>query len=179
MGKLSRGQFIAAALAGAGAAGAGAAIGVAASRGKAKTAEDAAAEAWRLMEEEGACRVVVKDGTIVSVAKGRGARPALDMLKTSPRSLEGATVFDSVAGLAVAAAAVKGGAAKVCARTASEGAKALLEKNGVALEAKVVVPEIMNRDLTGPCPLESAVSGLEAPAEIVAAAREWLDARRV
>jgi hypothetical protein len=132
------------------------------------TGPDAESEAWRLIEEEGVCRVVVKGGAVVAVAKGRGAGPVLRLLETDAAALKGATVFDSVVGLAAAAAAVKGGVSKVCARTASEGARAFLAANGVALEAKVVVPQIMNRDMTGPCPLEAGLKGMTSADDMVA-----------
>ena len=133
-----------------------------------KRGKDVATEAWRLIEEEGACRVVVKDGEIAAVAKGRGAGPVLRLLETDSAALDGSTVFDSVVGLAAAAAAVKGGAVKVCARTASEGARDFLAANGIELEAKVVVPQIMNRDMTGPCPLEARLKGMTSAAGMVA-----------
>jgi hypothetical protein len=37
-----------------------------------------------------------------------------------------------------------------------------------------MVPRIMNRDLTGVCPVERAAAGLESPAAVIAAARRTL-----
>ncbi|MBP5284571.1 MAG: DUF1893 domain-containing protein [Kiritimatiellae bacterium] len=164
MNAISRGQFIASALA----------VSASAVCRETFAADDALAEAWRLIEEEGACRVVVKDGRIVAVARGRGAGPVLRLLESDFESLANATVVDSVVGLAAAAAAVKGGVARVCARTASETARNFLASNGIPLEAKVVVPTIMNRDLTGPCPLESGLASLTSADAMLAKAESIL-----
>lgn len=135
---------------------------------------DALAEAWRLVEEDGCCRVIVRGREIVSKERGRGTGPFLRLLDSRPDVLRGARVVDSTVGIASAAVAVKGGAAKVFARTASEGARDVLARAGIPLEARVVVPHILNRDLSGPCPLESGVAGLAGVDEILVAARQTL-----
>lgn len=142
------------------------------------THDEAVREAWRLVEEDGAARAIVKGCEVVSVERGRGVGPLIRLLVSSPQLLKGATIVDSVAGRAVAAVAAKGGAKEVLARTASEGAKEVLAASGIPLEAKVMVAHIMNRDLTGTCPIEAATEGLDSPDEIVAAAKRKLDELR-
>jgi len=135
----------------------------------------ALAEAWRLVEEEGVCRAIIQGSAIVSVERGRGVGPLMRLLDAQPQWLKGALLVDSVVGRTAAAAAVKGGVAKVFARTASEGASKILAAANLPLEAKVVVPHIMNRDLTGVCPIEAATQALDTPEAILAAARKALD----
>ncbi len=176
---LSRRHFLLSSLVGLGAA----ATGVAGVRPSGDLAdfpslEDAINEAWRLVEEEGVCRVIVRGSAIVSVERGRGIGPLMRLLDAQPQMLADATVVDSVVGRAAAAVAVKGGVAKVLARTASEGARDILAAGNVPLEAKVVVPHIMNRDLTGVCPIEAATCGFGSPDAIIVAARQTLDALR-
>ena len=176
---LSRRHFLLSSLVGLGAA----ATGVAGVRPRGEFAdfpsrEDAINEAWRLVEEEGVCRVIVRGSAIVSVERGRGIGPLMRLLDAQPQMLADATVVDSVVGRAAAAVAVKGGVAKVLARTASEGARYILAAGNVPLEAKVVVPHIMNRDLTGVCPIEAATCGFGSPDAIIVAARQTLDALR-
>lgn len=180
---ISRRGFLASALAGFAAAAAGGTVaapdgGYRAETRRFATEEAAVAEAWRLIEEEGCCRAIVKGGEIVSVERGRGAGPFIRLLEARPGLLEGAIVVDSTVGTAAAAVAVKGGAVKVLARTASDGAAAVLKRAGVPLEAKVAVRHIMNRLLTGPCPVEASVTGLEDPGEIIAAARRTIESMR-
>ena len=139
---------------------------------------EALAEAWRLVEEDGCCRVIVCGREIVSSERGRGVGPFLRLLDARPDVIKGAAIVDSVVGTASAAVAVKGGAEKVFARTASEGAKDVLARAGIPLEAKVVVPHILNRDMSGQCPLEAGVAGLSGVDEIVVAARKTLSALR-
>ena len=177
---MSRRRFLLSSLAGFGAvAASGAASALPASRTKEYAShEDACNEAWRLIEEDGACRAIVSGRAIVSVEHGRGVGPLMRLMASNPSLLDGTVMVDSVVGRAAAAIAVKGGVKKVLARTASEGAKSVLARGGVALEAKVVVPGIMNRDLTGACPVEAATAGLESPDEIIAATARTLDALR-
>lgn len=142
------------------------------------THSDAIAEAWRLVENDGCCRVIVRGCEIVLTERGRGTGPFLRLLDSRPESLDGATVVDSVVGTASAAVAVKGRVAEVLARTASEGAKDVLARAGIPLEAKVVVPRILNRDMSGPCPLEAGVAGIAGADDILLAARQTLDGLR-
>ncbi len=180
---LSRRALLKSALLGAGAVavgGAGVAVASAVGRRLFGSEDAAIAEAWRLIEEEGASRVIVRGGEIAAVAKGRGVRPILALLETDGAALAGAIVVDSVVGLPAAAVAVKGRAAKVLARTASEPARDFLTRSGVPLEAKVVVPNILNRDLTGVCPLEASLVALNGagPDALVAQAYATLDGLR-
>ena len=179
---LSRRQFLLSSLMGLGAVAAAGASGVTAGAGGEESnfpsPEAALKEAWRLVEEEGVCRVVVRGSSIVSVERGRGVGPLVRLLDARPQLLKGSVVVESVVGRAAAAIAVQGGVARVLARTASEGARDVLSAAQVPLEAKVVVPHIMNRDLTGICPIEAATEGFNSPADIVAAARRTLDTLR-
>ena len=59
-----------------------------------------------------------------------------------------------------------------------EPARALLAAHGVACSADRVVPQILNRDQSGPCPLEAAVQGLDDVPAMVSAARTRLQQLR-
>ena len=178
---IGRREFLKAAFIGAGALALGGA-GVLASKslkeqktGSFPSAEAAEKEALRLIEEEGACRVIVRGGEIVHIESGRGTAPLLRLLANDAEKLEGATLVESVLGLAAAAAAFKGGVEKIIARTASEKAREFLARNAIPLVAETVVPRIMNRDLTGPCPLEASAEGLSSADDIIAAATKTLE----
>ena len=120
---------------------------------------DVLAEAKRLLSAKAAF-ALVKDGVIFSYAKGCGVKPLLDRLETRPEDLKGAWLIDKVVGRAAAAIAVKGGVKRVHALTLSEDAESFLREKGVQTSCDEKTPKILNRDKTGPCPMEEAVSGL-------------------
>lgn len=55
---------------------------------------------------------------------------------------------------------------------AGKGAAELLAKQGITLEADKTVELILNRDRTGSCPMEKAVSGLDDPEKMLKAIRK-------
>lgn len=124
-------------------------------------------EALKLISSGGAHCVLVKNGAIAATASGRGIEPVKNLLNDSPETFKGAIVVDKVVGRAAAAFAIKGGAAKVVAITASEEARDLLKAHDIELEAATLVPQILNRDKSASCPLEASVKSLADPAEIV------------
>ncbi len=129
--------------------------------------------ARRSVVEAGASVAVWRGGAVVARASGRGIGPLLALLDA--RKLCGAVVCDKVVGRAAAAICVAGGAQKVCADLMSAPAAAFLKAHGVPSEAARLVPQIDNRDRTGPCPMEGAVRDLEDPAEMVGAIRQKLE----
>lgn len=68
----------------------------------------------------------------------------------------GAAVADKVIGKGAAALIVTGGVTAVYAQLISEPAYRLLIENGVAVRYALKVLNIMNRDRSGYCPLETA-----------------------
>ena len=133
---------------------------------------DVLAEAARLIREGRAGAVLVKDGVIVAVEpNGPGVKPLLRLHDLRADVLKGAWVVDKVVGRAAAAIALDGGAARVHGLLMSEAAKALLGEHGVPASADETVPQILNRNRDGLCPLEDAVKGQDVPAKMVKAIR--------
>ena len=132
---------------------------------------DALAEAKNLIESRGFACVLLKDGVIVARMKGSGVSPLLEILDTWPEKMKGAWVVDKVVGRAAAVIVVMGGASRVHALMAAEGAGELLAKHNVRFSAEKTVPMILNRDKTGSCPLEAAVKGLSEPKAMLKAIR--------
>lgn len=133
---------------------------------------DLVAEMRRLLEE-GASLVVARGGVIVAVERGRGIGPLLKALDSG--ALADAVVVDKVIGRAAAAVCALGRAAEVVTPLAAEGAADLLAVCGASLSADQTVRTILNRDKSGSCPMERAVSGLSEPAGMVAAVRSTLE----
>lgn len=134
--------------------------------------------AHRLFAANRAAVVLVRDGRICAQGNGRGLAPLLDLCDRQPSDVAGAWVVDRVVGRAAAAVCIAFGAARVHADLMCEPARALLAAHGVACSADRVVPQILNRDQSGPCPLEAAVQGLDDVPAMVSAARTRLQQLR-
>jgi len=119
--------------------------------------EDILAEARRLFEANRAAVVVVKDGVICASGNGRGLSPLLQLCDRGPEDVKDAWVVDKVIGKAAAAVCVTFGAKRVHAVLMCEPAQELLKEHGIAFSADQVVPQILNRDKSGLCPLEMSV----------------------
>ena len=120
--------------------------------------------------EGGESVVVARGGVIVASEKGRGLDPLLRLFDAG--KLSGAVVMDKVVGRAAAAICAEGGAAKVYASLAGKGAAELLEGRGIPFAAEKTVDVILNREKSGSCPMEKAVSGLDEPRKMIEAIRK-------
>lgn len=90
----------------------------------------------------------------------RGVMPMLGFLREG-RDLSGFCAADRVVGRAAAMLFVKAGVHAVFAEVMSDGAAALLAAHGIDASCDVRTAAIENRQKTGPCPMESAVAGIE------------------
>ena len=117
----------------------------------------------RKLVASGLALVAAKDGVIFLRLEGHGIKPLVEALESHADDLRGALVYDKVVGRAAAAFYVRARPAKVFADVMADGAYAMLRENGIEAEAETRVKGIVNRDRTGQCPLEAAVSGLDDP----------------
>ena len=76
-------------------------------------------------------------------------------------ALKGASVADKIVGKAAALLLIKCGVKEVYAKTASRAAEAVLKRHGVPFSYGVMTDCILNRDGTGPCPMEATVADIE------------------
>ena len=83
---------------------------------------------------------------------------------------------DKIVGRAVAFLFIIAGVCEVHAGVMSLGAKKLLEDHGVFASADTFCSMIINRKGDGPCPMESAVRGIDDPEEAIIAIRETREA---
>lgn len=90
----------------------------------------------------------------------RGVMPMLGFLREG-RDLSGFCAADRVVGRAAAMLFAKAGVRAVFAEVMSDGAVALLAAHGIDASCDVRTAAIENRQKTGPCPMESAVAGIE------------------
>ena len=120
--------------------------------------------------DEGESVVVARGGVIIATERGRGLAPLLKLYEAG--RLSGAVVMDKVVGRAAAAICAEGGATKVFTMLGAKGAAELLANRGVPFAAERTVDMILNREQTGSCPMEKAVSELDEPKKMIEAIRK-------
>ncbi len=107
--------------------------------------------------QEGASLVIVNGGGVLTYNK----HGVDTLLSLQSGSLTGSFVADKVVGKAAAMLLVRGGAIEVYAEVISEPALAMLKKHRVICLYGTLVPNIINRNNTGICPMEQAVLNVD------------------
>lgn len=90
-------------------------------------------------------------------------KPLLQCLQQYGDKMVGATVIDKIVGLAAAYLCIIGGVARVVTPLASLSAQKILQQHDIQLQAWRITPLIMNRENTGPCPMEQLASTFDTP----------------
>ncbi|NPV06206.1 MAG: DUF1893 domain-containing protein [Syntrophaceae bacterium] len=105
------------------------------------------------------------DGDRMVFSSGKeGLRPLVECIRACRGLYRGCELHDRAIGLAAAKLTVASGMiARIVARRASAGAAAFLERRDVPLTAGEVVPILLNRERTAPCPMEQKASATEDP----------------
>jgi hypothetical protein len=96
------------------------------------------------------------------VSGQRGVAPLVDWLADGV-DLRGFSAADRVVGRAAALLYAVAGVVAVHADLASQPGLAVLAAHGIHCQADTTVPGILNRNRTGPCPMETAVAGIDQP----------------
>ena len=105
---------------------------------------------------------------------GRGVRPLLQLLENAPETLHGAVLADKIIGKAAAAIMATGGVVEVHTNIISTPARALLEAEGIKVVATEEVPQILNRNKSQMCPIDSQLEGIESIEECVTVLQNML-----
>lgn len=126
----------------------------------------------RILNADQLSLVVLKDDSLTRY-NGRGVSDLVELVRDEPERLQGAIVADKMVGRAAAVLMVRGGVKAVFTNLISTPGKKVLDEAGVLLIAAEEVPEILNRDRSGQCPIEASISDAESIEECV----EILEAR--
>ncbi len=102
--------------------------------------------------------LLVRNHGITSHHNNRGVEDLLTLLQNEPERLKGAVVADKMIGKAAAAIMVVGGVKTVYTNLICTPARELFETAGVTVVAKEEVPQILNRDKTAQCPIDSRLN---------------------
>lgn len=137
---------------------------------------DAVSEASRLIRDGKAECVLVRDGRICYVERGRGVSPLLNVYDLHREEMKGAVVVDKVIGRAAASIAICGKVKHVHGEIMSEDAVEFLKENGITASSTLLVPRILNRKRDGLCPLERSVEGIRDPEKALTALRAKIEA---
>lgn len=128
--------------------------------------------AAEFLEEEGQTLVVVKNGRLLFSSRLAGIQPLLDALDNNV--LPGSAVADKITGRAAAMVLALGQVTALHSLVMSQGASEVLADNGILYCAAQVVPQIKNREGTGPCPFEAITEFTVIPEKGVNAVRKLL-----
>lgn len=111
------------------------------------------------------CSCVVRNGDALRIFRERGVKDLFLLLRDDPALLRGAFVADKVVGKGAAALMALGGVDALFADVVSRAALELLDREGVRVEYRTVVPYIVDRAGTGVCPVERACADCTSAAE--------------
>ena len=126
-----------------------------------------------------------RGGTTVALVSGdrektdgrRGVAPLMAWIEAG-EDFTGWSAADLVVGRAAALLYRKLGVSAVYGAYMSRGGQALLTSFGIEWSCGESCERILNREHTGPCPMDAAVEGIDEPEAAVAAIRETLAALR-
>ncbi len=131
-----------------------------------------------LHKENCSCVIENEDG-LLTIGRERGVRDLMNFLKQTPEVLKGALVADKVVGKGAAALMVLGGVKGIYADVISVKAFELLDKSGVDAGYGVIVENIINREGTGTCPVETLCSDCATAEECLPLIEAFLSRRTV
>lgn len=103
----------------------------------------------------------------LSTYQSRGVQDLLLLVSEEPDRLQGAIVADKMVGKAAAALMISAGVAEIYTNLICTPAKELLHDAGVAVHAAEEVPQILNRDRSGQCPIDSRLNDAMSVEECV------------
>lgn len=119
--------------------------------------------------------IAIRDGKIIYESDKRGILPLYSFMEKFREEAAGVWIGDTVVGRGGALLLVKACPGYVYAGLISEGACRVLESAGIAFEYDRRVPKILNREKTGPCPVETLAAEIEDPGEAWAAVGRFLE----
>lgn len=139
-----------------------------------KTAQQARALAAARLAE-GDCTLVIFSAGQLHVFGQRGIKDLLQLLEDRPALLRDASLADKVVGRGAAALMILGGVKSVYTPVVSRGALEFLSAAGIDVEYGRIVPGIINRQGSGPCPVEELCRDCSTPEECLPLIRQFVE----
>ena len=111
--------------------------------------------------------LLVRNHGVTTRHENRGVQDLLTLIESQPERLKGAVVADKLIGKAAAALMIVGGVKEVHTNLICTPARELFEQAGVQIVASEEVPQILNRDHSGQCPIDSRLNDAATVEECV------------
>lgn len=124
--------------------------------------------------QEGQYTCVLCRGDIMYFSRERGVKPLLDWLD-SGIDTKSFSAADKVVGKAAAFLYVLLGVKEIYAHVISQTAMSVFKENHISFQYDISTDHIINRQGTGSCPMEEAVSGISRPEDAPEAIRRRLE----
>lgn len=112
--------------------------------------------------------LVILNNDSLSYYNGRGVSDLLALLTDEPDRLKGAVVADKMVGRAAAVLMASAGVSEVHTNIISTPALAMLRESGIPVFYSEEVPQILNRDRSGQCPIDALLNDADNVDECVA-----------
>ncbi|MBQ7530782.1 MAG: DUF1893 domain-containing protein [Paludibacteraceae bacterium] len=112
--------------------------------------------------------LAVLNNDSLSYYNGRGVSDLLTLLTDEPDRLKGAIVADKMVGRAAAVLMAAAGVREVHTNIISTPALKVLREAGISVSFNEEVPQILNRDQSGQCPIDASLNEAESVDECVA-----------
>lgn len=96
---------------------------------------------------------------------GKGVTDLYTLINSDPSLLYGSQIADKIVGKAAASLIIKAKASELYAETISHPALEMLKQYNIPTNYGTIVPNILNRDSTGLCPLETRCLQCSTPNE--------------
>lgn len=125
----------------------------------------------KMLNEQGLSLLVYNNDELTTHAN-RGVQDLLTLIAEQPERLKGAIVADKLIGKAAAALMATGGVVEVHTNIICTAGRELLEKQGIKVFAREEVPQILNRDRSAMCPIDSKIAEVESVEECVNVLKE-------
>jgi hypothetical protein len=115
------------------------------------------------LEKSGLSIQIEKEGYIIFQSAEPMLKPLYLCLNEKREQMNGATVIDKIVGQAAAYLCYLGQVREIFTPLASQSAEQFLAEKKILLRAARIIPQIMNRNNDGPCPMERLAISCGSP----------------
>lgn len=120
------------------------------------------------------CSCVIQSEGEIMICRDRGVKDLYRILSNSPELLSKAMIADKVVGKGAAALMILGGVRMVYADVISQPAMELFKSEDIPVNYGVCVTNIINRAVTGICPVESLCKDVPTAQECLPLITEFI-----
>lgn len=135
-------------------------------------------EIIRSLQESGVSLVLLLGEEVVYKSEKSGVLPLLDLIENYKLDYSELFLGDKVLGKGGSLLVNKLGIENLYTQVLSESGKGFLREKGIGYSYDYLVPYIMNRDQTGPCPIEGLSDLTDDPDELIRLILNFFEKRK-